>query len=156
MKNTLFLALVILAILAASAQKAGSPNWSANGNAVTALAQDYAARVDGLLRGVHASLQNISEGLAAGRLTLEQAQKLKLAATRHMISRLDAIAAIYDVRLHSKDNVGTNPESGAVDASATDKAVRAKLHTNNTVSVEELRREAAPAVVTARAEEVPR
>lgn len=49
MKNTMCLALIVLAVLPAAAQKA-SANCSMNGDAAAALGQDYAARVDGLLR----------------------------------------------------------------------------------------------------------
>ena len=53
MKNTLLLALMILAALPASAQKAANPNCSLNSETTTALAEEYAARVDGLLRNAH-------------------------------------------------------------------------------------------------------
>ena len=55
MKNAMCVALIILATLPISAQKVG-PNCSPNGEQVTALTQDFAARVDGLLREVHAEL----------------------------------------------------------------------------------------------------
>ena len=141
MKNEICLALIILATVPVSAQKAG-PNCSPNGERVTALTQDYAARVDGLLREVHASLQEISERMEAGRLTPEQGRELKLAATRDMISRLDTLSAVYDVRLERKDKV--DGESGPVlrDVSAEDKSGTAP-GTNRTVSVEELRQERA-------------
>lgn len=152
MKNTFFLALIILAVIPASAQEAAGPERSANVNTEPTAAKDYAARVDGLLRDVHASLQNISEGLEAGRLTPEQAQRLKLAATRDMISRLDAMAAVYDERLELQDKAGTKTGSATRNASGTDKATQA--NTNCTVSVEELKREAAAALVTPRAAQV--
>ena len=146
MKNEMCLALIILAILPAYAQKATSPNCSADGEPVTVLAQDYAARVDGLLQNVHASLQKISERMEAGSLTPPQAQELKLAATRDAIARLDALSAVYDVRLHSKDNLVSETESaGHVSA---DKAEQSTPNASGTVSVEELRREAAAAAVT--------
>ncbi len=145
MKDTLFLALIILAVLPASAQKAASPNCSANGDATTALAQEYAARVDGVLRDVHASLQKISEGVETGRLTPEQAQKLKLAATRDVISRLDAMAAVYDARLESQDKDGTKTGSATGNAAGADRARHA--NTNGTVSVEQLKREAAASLM---------
>jgi len=146
MKNEMCLALIILAILPAYAQKATSPNCSADGEPVTVLAQDYAARVDGLLQNVHASLQKISERMEAGSLTPPQAQELKLAATRDAIARLDALSAVYDVRLHSKDNLVSETESaGHVSA---DKAEQSTPNASGTVSVEELKREAAAAAVT--------
>lgn len=143
MKNTLFLALVVLAALPAAAQKMASPNCSANGDAASALAQDYAARVDGLLREVHARLQSISAQMAAGLLTPEQARDLKLAATRGVISRLDTLAAVYDVRRESQEKVETKTGSVAGDAPDTDKGKHP--NTNGTVSVEELKGEAAAA-----------
>jgi len=146
MKNEICLALIILATLPVSAQKVG-PNCSPNGERVTALTQDYAARVDGLLREVHASLQEISEGMEAGRLTPEQGRELKLAATRDMISRLDTLSAAYDVRLERKDK--PDGEAGPIlrDVSAEDKSGTA-TSANRTVSVEELRKERAVAATT--------
>ena len=154
MKTRLFLVLIILAVIPASAQEAASPNCAANGDAVTALAQDYAAHIDGLLRDVHASLQNISEGMEAGRLTPEQAQKLKLVATRDMISRLDAMAAVYDARLKSQDKV--DAKSGSVMGDASNTAQATQANTNGIVSVEELKREATAALGTSGAAEVTR
>jgi hypothetical protein len=150
MKNTLFLALIILAV-PASAQKAAPSSYCANGAAITALAHDYAARIDGMLRDVHASLQKISEGVEAGRLTPEQAQKLKLAATRDMIARLDALAAIYDVRLDAE-------HKAAADAGSTVAGDRAHVisKTSGTVSLQELKRESTSAVATTGPEEVAR
>ena len=146
MKNEMCVALIILATLPISAQKVG-PNCSPNGEQVTARTQDFAARVDGLLREVHATLQEISEGMEAGRLTPEQGRELKLAATRDMISRLDTLSAVYDVRLERKDKV--DGESGPVlrDVSAEDKSGTA-TSANRTVSVEELRKERAVAAPT--------
>ena len=146
MKNEMCLALIILATLPVSAQKVG-PNCSPNGEKVAALTQDYAARVDGLLREVHASLQEISEGMEAGRLTPELGRELKLAATRDMISRLDTLSAVYDVRLEKKDKVDGEPGPVLRDVSAEDKSGTAS-RTNRTVSVEELRQERAVAAPT--------
>ena len=145
MKNTLFLGLIVLAVLPAAAQKMASPNCSANGDAAPAVAQDYAARVDGLLREVHASLQRISAQMVAGRLTPEQERELKLAATRDMISRLDTLAAVYDARRESQEKVETKTGLVAGDVPDTDKGTHP--NTNGTVSVEELKREAAAALM---------
>lgn len=142
MKNTLFLSLVVLAVLPAAAQQTASPNCSANGDAPSAWAQEYAARVDGLLREVHASLQSISAQTAARRLTPEQARELKLAATRDVISRLDTQTAIYDVQLDSNNKPGAGFDSVG-NASAADNAAHATRHANGTISVEELKRETA-------------
>lgn len=131
MKNEMFLALIILAVVPASAQGTKSSQCSAKGDAVAVLAQNYAARIDGLLRDVHARLQNISASVEGGRLTAEQGQRLKRAAARDIISRLDAMAAIYEARLDS---------ASAADKEA-DKQIDAIVRSNRTVSVEELRRE---------------
>jgi hypothetical protein len=155
MKNTLFLALIVLAALPAAAQKMATPNRSASGDAPSPWAEDYAAQVDGLLREVHASLQSISAQVAAGNLTLEQARELKLAATRDVISRLDALAAIYDARLDSNNKLGAGSESVAGNASAADKTA-ATHHANGTISVEELKREMAAALLTSRPAQVTR
>jgi len=149
MKNTVCLALIVLAVLPAVAQKPASANCSTNGDAVAALGEDYAARVDGLLREVHASLQKISERMETGELTPEQARELKLAATRDMISRLDTISAVYDARLDSKNKICTDTESGAGNASAASSAGHAGT---GTVSVEELKREMAGAAAVPSAE----
>jgi len=154
MKNEMCLALIILATLPASAQRPASQSCSVNGEAVTALAQDYAARVDGLLREVHASLQNISERLEAGDLTPEQARNLKLATTRDMISRLDAMSAVYDVRLESKDE--GCPAGSVAGALSSDRAGHGASGAAGTISVEELRQERTAAVATQRADEVTR
>jgi hypothetical protein len=145
MKNTLFLAVIVLAVLPAAAQKMASPNCSANGDPAFEWAQDYAARVDGLLREVHASLQDISAQMAAGRLTPQQARELKLAATRDMISRLDTLAAVYDARLESQEKVETKTGLAAVDAPYISKGTHP--NTSGTVSVDELKREAAAAAL---------
>jgi len=44
--------------------------------------------------------------MEAGDLTPEQGSRLKLAATRDMISRLDTLAAIYGARLDPKHKTG--------------------------------------------------
>ena len=145
MKNTMFFALMILAALPAAAQKAATPNCSVNAETMTAVAEEYAARVDGLLRDAHASLQNISEAVEAGTITTERAQKLKLAVTRDIIARMDTISAVYDARLNLKNGV----EIGAhEDAVAPNKTASAVLNTKGTVSVQQLKREAAASLVT--------
>jgi hypothetical protein len=156
MKNTRFLALIIiltLAVIPVTAQQKTRPECSANTEAASAVAQDFAARVDGLLRDVHAHLQKISEGLETGSVTPQQAQKLKLAATRDMISRLDAIAAVYDAQLQAANHVG---ETESASSDACDAAKATHTNVNGTVSVEELKREAAVAAVAPRGEQVTR
>jgi hypothetical protein len=142
MKNTVLLALMILAALPASAQKAASPNCSVNAETTTALAEAYAARVDGLLRDAHASVRSISERVEAGSMSPERAQKLKFAVTRDVISRLDAISAVYDVRLNKNGAIDDKTEAAAGNDCATDK-VRRRPNGNATVSVEELKSETA-------------
>lgn len=154
MKNTVCLALIILTVLPAFGQKAASPNHSANGDAASGLAQDYAARVDGLLREVHANLQKISAQMEARELSPEQAGELKLAATRDMISRLDALSAVYDARLESNATAGTTIRSVAANASAPDNAAPMTRVANGTVSVQGLKREAAATVAMPSAGEV--
>ncbi len=132
MKNTVFLALMVLAVLPASAQKAASTNCSVNSETSTALAEEYAANVDGLLRDAYSSLQEISEAVEAGSVSPERAQKLKLAVTRNTLARLDAISAVYDARLNSP------------------------LKANGTISVRELKREAAEALATTSTKQVTR
>ncbi len=148
MKNTMCLALIMLAVLPAAAQSAAGQNCSANDRSGNELADDYAARVDGLLREVHASLQRISERVEAGELRPEQARELKLAATRDMISRLDAISAVYEVRFGSANRNDFDDTSVAVNAPTSDHAAHSTSLARGTVSVEELKREAA-AVVSA-------
>jgi hypothetical protein len=155
MKNTRFLALIIILTLAAipaTAQQKTRPKCSANTEAASAVAQDYAARVDGLLRDVYARLQKISEGSETGSVTPQQAQKLKLAATRDMISRLDAVAAVYGARLQAANHGG---ETGSASTDACDDRAT-HTNVNGTVSVEELKHEAAVAAVALRGEQVTR
>jgi len=135
MKNTMCLALIILTVLPATAQKAAVSDGSTNGT--DAIVQDYASCVDGLLREVYANLQKISVRIEAGELTPEQGRELKLATTRDMIARLDTLAAVYDARLNSKPNT-----SGLVTGPAADRAAPA-LASSGTVSVEGLKREGA-------------
>ncbi|MGA7080374.1 MAG: hypothetical protein WBQ43_04355 [Terriglobales bacterium] len=57
---------------------------------------------------------------------------MKLAATRDVISRLDSITAVYDVRLDAIDKDGGDPGSVAGNPSAP-------RNTHETVSVEALK-----------------
>jgi hypothetical protein len=142
MKNTMFLALMILAALPASAQKAVTQNCSVSAETMTALAEEYAARVDGLLRDAHASLRSISERVDAGSMSPERAENLKLAVTRDMISRLDTLSAVYDVRLN-KNGAVDNEVRGAADSYCASDEVHRTHNGNATVSVEELKSEGA-------------
>lgn len=138
MKNTVCLALIILAALPGAAQKSSSPSCSGERTSAATLGRDYAARVDGLLREVHAELQKISERMEAGELSPQQGRELKLSATRGMIAHLDTISAVYDARLDHADT-----ESAAANPAVANGAGQAT--TRATVSVEELRREATAA-----------
>ncbi len=153
MKNTVCLALIILAGLPASAQKTASANHAANGEA-SALTRQYASRIDGLLQEVHANLQKISAEVEARQLTPGQARELKLAVTREMISRLDALAATYDARLASNGSARTTMRSGGANACGPDNAARMARRGNGTISVEELKREAAAPVAMPSAGEI--
>jgi len=99
MKNGLCIALLCLAPSPTFAQNAVSPDRGASDVASTIVAHDYADRIDGLLRDVHATLQMISEREEARTLSPRQAQRLKLAATRAMIGRLETLSAVYDSKL---------------------------------------------------------
>ena len=101
MKNTLYIILVCLAIVPAFAQNAPSQNNNASGETASMLLQDYADRVNGLLRDVHANLRQISERMESGDLTEQQERKLKLDATRTMIARLETLSAVYDHKIAS-------------------------------------------------------
>ncbi len=149
MKNTMFFALMILAALPASAQKAATPNCSVSAETMTALAEEYAARVDGLLRDAHASLRSISERVEAGSMSPERAEKLKLAVTRDMISRLDTLSAVYDVRLNENGPIDNKTQAAAGNDCAADK-VHPTHNRNATVSVEELKSEGASRFEAAR------
>ena len=81
MKIGLYIAFICLVMFPAYAQNAGSQESHVSGETTTTLVQDYADRVNGLLRDVHANLQTISERVEAGALTRQQGQRLKLAAT---------------------------------------------------------------------------
>ena len=128
MKNGIYCTVALVIIVLASAQNATSQSCPADAETVATLTQDYASRVDGLLRNVHATLQGISERVESGSLTPQQAQKLKLAATREMIARLETLSAAYNAKLDLKDKCKHDTQSVAYNAS-------------NTVSVEDLRRE---------------
>jgi hypothetical protein len=141
MKNTMCLALIMLAILPAAAHSATGQDCSANDHSGNRPAQEYAARIDGLLREVHASLQRISERMEAGELTPERARELKLAATRAMISRLDAISAVYDGRLNTRSFDTTNKVCTDTGLASRDSAGQSATRASAVVSVEELKRE---------------
>jgi hypothetical protein len=101
MKNTLYIILVCLAIVPAYAQNEPSENNNASDETASILLHDYADRVNGLLRDVHANLRQISERVESGALTPQQAQQLKLDVTRAMIARLETISAVYDHKIAS-------------------------------------------------------
>jgi hypothetical protein len=149
MKNTTFLAFMILAALPTTAQKAATPNCSVSAEATTASAEEYAARVDGLLRDAHACLRIISESVEAGNMSPVRAEKLKLAVMRDVISRLDTLSAVYDVRVNKNGAVDKEAQTPAGIDCATDKA-HPTHNGNATVSVEELKSEASSRFAAAR------
>jgi hypothetical protein len=154
MKNTVLFALMILAAAPASAQKTASPNCVVNSETTTALSNAYAARVDGLLRDAHACLRSISERVEAGSMSPEAAQKLKFAVMQDVISRLDAISAVYDVRLNevrlNRNGPIDNQAQATVGSDCAADKVRRRPNDNATVSVEELKSEAASGFGAAR------
>jgi hypothetical protein len=152
MKTSMCLALIILTILPASAQKAASTSCTASVDAAAALAHDYAAGVDGLLRQAHSRLREISERTEAGDLSADQSRKLKLAATEDMISRLDTISAVYVVRLDATNSRCFDHPFVAGNAPTTAPASHGSSHIPGTVSVEELKRDAATTASTPHAD----
>lgn len=101
MKNTLYIILVCLTIVPAYAQDAPSQNSNASDETDSILLHDYADRVNGLLRDVHANLRQISERMESGALTAQQERELKLDAARAMIARLETLSAVYDYKIPS-------------------------------------------------------
>jgi hypothetical protein len=101
MKNIQYIILVCFAIVPAYAQNAPRQNKNASDETATILLHDYADRVNGLLRDVHANLRQISECMESGALTAEQERKLKLDAARAMIARLETLSAVYDHKIPS-------------------------------------------------------
>jgi hypothetical protein len=101
MKNILHIILVCLAVVPAYAQNAPSQNKNASDETASILLHDYADRVNGLLRDVHANLRQISERMESGALTAEQERELKLDAARAMIARLETLSAVYDHKISS-------------------------------------------------------
>jgi len=101
MKNTLYIILVCLAIIPAYAQSVPSQDNDASDETASILLQDYADRVNGLLRDVHANLRQISERTESGAFTAQQERELKLDAARAMIARLETLSAVYDHKIAS-------------------------------------------------------
>src|SRR5262249_5893580 len=144
MKNGLCIALLCLASLPTFAQNAVSPDRGASDEASTILAHDYADRIDGLLRDVHTTLQMISERMEARTLSPRQAERLKLAATRAMIGRLETLSAVYDSKLAlaaSARDLLTS-ESGAGNDANQQKEMLRRM----TVNVRQLEKEERPVV----------
>ena len=135
MKNRMGVALVCLALIPAYAQNAASQDRHTNRETTTTLAQDYGDRVNGLLRDIHATLQTISERMEGRDLTPQQARRLKLAATRAMIARLETLSAVYDGKIASVAGAHdrSTPESD-VPNDATTQGIRSRL----TVNIREL------------------
>ena len=71
-KNGIYVALICFVVIPTYAQNLttyGETNIAATSTPV----QDYAGEVNGLLRDIHARLQEISERVEAGELTAQQA-----------------------------------------------------------------------------------
>ena len=135
MKSGLYIAFVCLAMFSVHAQNAASHDCHVSDNASDAVEQDYAVRVNGLLRDIHATLQAISERAEAEALTAQQAQSLKLAATRAMIAHLETLSAVYDSKIASaRSTRDRRPSESGVSHGTTTQGVRRRL----TVSVREL------------------
>jgi len=101
MKTLIYTVLFCFAIVPVYGQQPREnrrPDGAVGGEAAASSAQEYADRVEILLRDVRKSLQEISEQQAAGQLTAEQARVLKLEATRSMIARLETASAVYEAR----------------------------------------------------------
>ena len=144
MKDGRCIALLCLASLPTFAQNAVSPDRSASDEPSIIVAQDYADRIDGLLRDVHANLQMISERMEARTLSPQQAQRLKLEATRAMIGRLETLSAVYDSKLAlaaSERDLCTSESEAGNDANQQ----KEMLH-RMTVNVRELEKEGGRAV----------
>ena len=141
MKNTLYIILVCLAIIPAYAQDAPSQNNNASHETTSILLHDYADRVSGLLRDVHANLRQISERRESGALTAQQERELKLDAAGAMIARLETISAVYDHKIASV----TRPcERCALEFGVPDDETMQVMRSRLTVSVRELESTATP------------
>jgi hypothetical protein len=142
MKVEICLALIILAIIPASAQSAATRSCREKDSAGLTLAEDYSSRVNGVLRDVHATLQEISERAAAGRLARQQADTLKLAATRDAIARLETISAVYDARLRANSKDIPDSRSVSVDSLMREAGARTVVDSKSAVGIEKVRQEA--------------
>lgn len=144
MRNGICAFLMFLAIIPAVAQNAPNQDCHAKNKdgdgAAATVAQDYADRVNGLLRDTNASLQEISGRVAAGELSPAQADRLKLAATRTMMARLETISAVFDAKIDST-NKDLHGGTLATRTTPMQDATRSTVVAKSTVRVQDLRRE---------------
>jgi hypothetical protein len=135
MKRGLRVTLLWVTIIPSYAQKPLSHNCDASGEPVTTLQQNYVDEVNGLLRDVHARLRAISERVKSRDLAPNQAQQLKLEATRDMIARLETLSAVYDGKVAAVTNTRESCAQGVQDS---DKATGLRIRNRLTVDAREL------------------
>jgi hypothetical protein len=88
----------------AARESAGSIDSQPRDPEAEALRQ-YHERTGEMVRQTEARLHEIPEQVAAGGISAEQGQALKLAATRAMLARLEGMLAVYDARVgYSAEN----------------------------------------------------
>ena len=146
MKTTFCAAIILIALLPTYAQDRPATATShlkqlSDDNSqltATALLLTYAGNVDGLLRDLVDEMRDISEQLEAGELTSPDAQALKLETARVTIARLEAISAIYDVLILSKDD---HEEPGSAPRSDSPALAHIACRAKPTVSVKQLMQE---------------
>lgn len=135
MKNTQYIILICLAIIPAYAQNAPSQNNNTSDETASILLHNYADRVNGLLRDVHANLRQISERMESGALTPQQERELKLDAARAMIARLETLSAVYD---HKIASVTRSCERCALEFGVPNDETMQVMRSRLTVNVREL------------------
>jgi len=114
MKHTMYAATLVLTAILASAQVTPAQSLTRVSDddesvlaveaedqqlLAAALLRSYAERVNSLLRDLAQRLQTISSRAAADELSPEQSERLKLAAARATIARLETTSAVYESQL---------------------------------------------------------
>jgi hypothetical protein len=146
MKSTLQAAIILITLLPTYAQDRPATATThlkqlsdgSNELTATALLLTYAGNVDGLLRDLVDQMRAISEQVEAGKLTPPDAEALKLETARVTIARLEAISAIYDVLILSKND---HEEPGSASPSDSPRVAYIALRAKPTVSVKQLMQE---------------
>ena len=92
------------------------------------LLRSHAESVNRTLRVLAERLQTISVHAAAGELTAEQSERLKLAEVRTTIARLETTSAVYESQLASIDDQNDFSDSELVVLRA-ERTVSVKEHT---------------------------